>query len=174
MSQKDLWKAILDWRNTPNERLSASPAQRLISRRTQTMLPAEKTLLKTKIEKGVPKKLLKNCLRSKQHYDYVNRQLLELSEWANVRAKISGKTLFFGRIVRKAAPRSYLIDVSGQIFRRNRSFVRPTAENTTCDNTPLPQSTDQNQQPLVNAQLTPQLRRSTRIARARNRLTYYH
>ena len=49
-SQKeDPWKAILDWRNTPNERLGTSPAQRLMSRRTQTMLPAEKTLLKPKI-----------------------------------------------------------------------------------------------------------------------------
>ena len=54
MSQKeDPWKTILDWRNTPNERLGMSLAQRLMSRRTQTMLPAEKTLLKPKIEKGV-------------------------------------------------------------------------------------------------------------------------
>ena len=143
------------------------------------MLPAEKILLKPKIEKGVPKKLLKNCLRSKQYYDRVGRQLPELSEGENVRVKISGKTWSFGRIVRKVAPRSYLIDVSGQIFRRNQSFIWPTAENTTCgyndglcDDTPMPQSTDQNQQPLVNAQLTPRLRRSTRILRASDRLTY--
>ena len=59
MSQKeDPWKVILDWRNTPNERLGTSPAQLSLSSRTQTMLPAEKALLKPKIEKRVPKKLL--------------------------------------------------------------------------------------------------------------------
>ena len=58
MSQKedkDLWKAILDWRNTPNERLGASPAQHLMFRRTQTMLPAEKTLLKSILKKEFKK-----------------------------------------------------------------------------------------------------------------------
>ena len=48
MSQKeDPWKAILDWRNTPNERLGISPAQLLMFRRTQTMLPAEKNTAET-------------------------------------------------------------------------------------------------------------------------------
>ena len=145
------------------------------------MLPAEKTLLKPKIEKGVPKKLLKNRLWSKQYYDRVSRQLPELSEGENVRVKVSGKSWSFGRIVHKVAPRSYLIDVSGQIFRQNRSFIRSTAEDTTCgyndglcDDTPMPQSTDQNQQPPVNAQLTPRLRRSTRIRRGPDRLMYHH
>ena len=59
MSQKedkeDLWKAILDRQNTPNERLGTSPAQRLIFRRTQTMLPVEKTLLKSKLKKEFQK-----------------------------------------------------------------------------------------------------------------------
>ena len=50
--KKDPWKTILDWRNSPNERIGTSPAQRLISRRMQTILPAEKTLLKPKIERG--------------------------------------------------------------------------------------------------------------------------
>ena len=181
MSQKENpRKAILDWRNTPNEGLGTSPAQRLMSGRTQTMLPAEKTLLKPKIEKEVPKKLLENRLRSKQYYDRVSRLLPELSEGENVRVKVSGKSWTFDRIICKVAPRSYLIDVSGQIFRRNRSFVRSTAEVTTCgyndglcDDTPMPQRTDQNQQPPVNAQLTPRLRRSTRIRRAPDRLMYY-
>ena len=48
MSQKeDPWKAILDWRNTPNERLGTSPAQHLMLQRTQKMLPAEKNTAKT-------------------------------------------------------------------------------------------------------------------------------
>ena len=174
MSQKeDPWKAILDWRNTPNERLGMSPAQRLMSQRTQTMLPAEKTLLKPKIEKGVPKKLLGNRLRSKQS--------VANSEGGNVRVKVRGKSWSFGRIVRKVSPRSYLIDVSGQIFRQNRFFIRSTAEATTCgyndgrcDDTPMPRRTDQNQQPPVTAQLTPRLRGSTRIRRAPDRLMYYH
>ena len=145
------------------------------------MLPVKKTLLKPTIEKGVLKKLLENRLKSKQYYDLVSRQLPELSEGENVRVKISGKSWSFGRIVRNVAPRSYLIDVSSQIFRQNRSFIRLTAKDTTCsyndelcDDIPMPQSTDQNQQSLINAQLTPRFRRCTRIRRAPNRLTYYH
>ena len=82
MCQKeDPWKAILNWWNKPNERLGTSPAQRLMSRRTQTMLPAEKTLLNSKIEKVVPGKLLVNRLRSRQYYDRVSRQLFEGRTW---------------------------------------------------------------------------------------------
>ena len=58
MKQKeDPWKAILEWRNIPNEKLKTSPLQRLMSRRTQTMLPMAESLLRPKTEKRVPEKI---------------------------------------------------------------------------------------------------------------------
>ena len=43
--KKDPLLAILDWRNTPSEGFETSPVQRLMGRRTRTLLPTAKTLL---------------------------------------------------------------------------------------------------------------------------------
>lgn len=37
--------ALLDWRNTPTKRIGSSPAQRLMGRRTRTLLPTHTKLL---------------------------------------------------------------------------------------------------------------------------------
>ena len=37
--------ALLDWRNTPTEGIGTSPAQRLMGRRTRTLLPTHENLL---------------------------------------------------------------------------------------------------------------------------------
>ena len=42
---KDPWLALLDQRNTPTEFLESSPAKRLMSRRTRTLLPTTSSLL---------------------------------------------------------------------------------------------------------------------------------
>ena len=39
LSGSDPLKAILEWRNMPTEGLESSPAQRLMSPRTRTLLP---------------------------------------------------------------------------------------------------------------------------------------
>ena len=44
--KKDPLLAILDWRNTPSEGFSTSPAQRLMGRRTRTLLPTADKLLR--------------------------------------------------------------------------------------------------------------------------------
>ncbi|XP_062568920.1 uncharacterized protein K02A2.6-like [Saccostrea cucullata] len=38
-SKTDIWKALLDWRNTPTKDMDCSPVQRLMSRRTRHSLP---------------------------------------------------------------------------------------------------------------------------------------
>ena len=43
--KKDPWLALLDQRNTPTEFLESSPAKRLMSRRTRTLLPTTSSLL---------------------------------------------------------------------------------------------------------------------------------
>ena len=41
--------ALLDHCNTPSQGTSTSPAQRLMSRRTKTLLPTKETLLKPQV-----------------------------------------------------------------------------------------------------------------------------
>ena len=102
MKQKeDPWKAILEWRNIPNEKL------------TQTMLPMTESLLRPKTEKRVPKKILQKSVQSKQYYDRVSRPLPNLSPGETVRVKVFVKNKFWslGKIVRQVAPRSFLVNV---------------------------------------------------------------
>ena len=46
---KDPWLVLLDYRNIPTEGLRTSPAQRLMSRRTRTLLPTAVSLLRPEI-----------------------------------------------------------------------------------------------------------------------------
>ena len=46
---KDPWSALLDYRNTPTEGMKSSPAHRLMSRRTRTLLPTATGLLHPKV-----------------------------------------------------------------------------------------------------------------------------
>ena len=42
--QKDMYLALLDFRNTPTHGFNTSPAQRLMNRRTNTLLPTKQSL----------------------------------------------------------------------------------------------------------------------------------
>ena len=167
--KKDPWIAILEWRNIPNEKLKTSPSQRLMSRRTQTMLPMAESLLRPKTEKRVPEKILQKRVQSKQYYDRVSRPLPDLSPGETVRVKVFVKNKFWslGKIVRQVAPRSFLVNVQGQIYRRNRSFIRTTSEqgltHDLYDDTPVPNLPDQDPVRDVPSPVIP--RRSSRIRR---------
>ncbi|XP_014673256.1 PREDICTED: uncharacterized protein K02A2.6-like [Priapulus caudatus] len=57
VSKTDPYLALLDFRNTPSQSMDSSPAQRLMNRRTQTLLPMKATLLKPQIPKSVSRQL---------------------------------------------------------------------------------------------------------------------
>lgn len=59
-SKTDIWKAILDWRNTPTKDMNCSPVQRLMSRRTRHSLPTAAALLE-QISAQIPMK--RSCVR---------------------------------------------------------------------------------------------------------------
>ena len=54
---KDPWLVLLDQRNTPTQGVNSSPVQRLMSRRTRTLLPVSANLLYPRVEEGVKEKL---------------------------------------------------------------------------------------------------------------------
>jgi len=50
---RDPWLALLEYRNTPVETIGSSPLQRLMSRRTKTMIPTASALLRPRVVEGV-------------------------------------------------------------------------------------------------------------------------
>ena len=50
---RDPWLALLEYRNTPVETIGSSPLQRLMSRRTKTMMPTASALLRPRVVEDV-------------------------------------------------------------------------------------------------------------------------
>lgn len=82
---KDRWLALFDHRNTPTEGMRNSPVQRLMSRRTRTLLPAGETLLKPKLAESVQEE--RNKVKRKQAFYYTRnaKNLLPLEKGDTVR-----------------------------------------------------------------------------------------
>ena len=76
-SGSDPYLGFLDFRNTPTEGMSTSPAQRLFGRRTKTLLPTSSRLLKPR-DADFTAQLLQNR-KEKQAY-YYNRNVKELKQ----------------------------------------------------------------------------------------------
>lgn len=74
----DPYLALLDYRNTPTQSLESSPVQRLMSRRTKSLLPPTKALLRPRVVKNVVEKIKTRQLSSKKYYDRRTRYLAEL------------------------------------------------------------------------------------------------
>ena len=55
--KRDPLLALLEWRNTPSEGISASPVQLLYGRRTRTRLPVAKQLLTPQVISDVPENI---------------------------------------------------------------------------------------------------------------------
>ena len=104
--------AVLDYRNTPTESMGTSPAQRMFSRRTKTLLPTKKELLKpTIVETTVERKAL---TKEKQayYYDKTAKDLPKLSQGTVVRIQPLGNRKLpwkKGIVKRQVCERSYEI-----------------------------------------------------------------
>jgi hypothetical protein len=125
---KDPWLAILHWQNTPTEGLDSSPAQRLMSRKLRSGLPITNSLLFPKVVEGVSEKLRWKRRMAKFHYDARAKDLPELNVGEHIRMKPlpvdrTGRWRR-GQCLGKVNPRSYVVDVDGTLYRRNRVDLR--------------------------------------------------
>ena len=138
--KKDPYLALLDYRNTPQSDNVGSPVQRLMGRRTKTLIPTTKVLLKPKVinPSVVQKELRQRKLVQKRYYNQHVKRLPKLkvgeSVWLQVPdgrwapAKVSG--------VSKRAPRSYFVTTpQGHSYRRNRKHLRKMSNNHTDNRT---------------------------------------
>ena len=83
-SKQDVYLSILDFRNTPSEGMSSSPAQRLMSRRTETRLPTTRSLLKPEIAKSVSSEIRHNKDFKCKYYNQTAKDLPELKQGQEV------------------------------------------------------------------------------------------
>jgi len=82
---KDPCSALLDYRNTPTEGMKSSPAQRLMSRRTQTFLPKATSLLHPKVVEGVEDQIKQKKQKAKHYHDCIVKLLPEIEVGREVR-----------------------------------------------------------------------------------------
>ena len=90
----DVYLSLLDWRNTPTEGMSSSPAQRMFGRRTRTLLPTSSSLLKPKVQEDVKGKLIKQKSKQTKHYNRTSKELplLQSGEIVRVAPKQGDRT----------------------------------------------------------------------------------
>ena len=127
---KDPWLALLDYRNTPTEGINASPAQRLMSRRTRTLLPTASSLLRPEVCTQSTEKLELKRQKAKFYYDRHAKQLpeLEIGQEVRIQPLRKNQTWKEATCIERLSDRSYVVKSGNEFFRRNRQFLKPAAE----------------------------------------------
>lgn len=123
---QDPYLAILDHRNTPSQGLDSSPAQRLLSRRTKTLLPTKATLLRPEVVQ-VSQKLKNRQQRQGTYYNRSARDLdtLATGDCVRIQPLPPNAVWRLGRVLKPVDGRSYEVQLqSGSVIRRNRRHLR--------------------------------------------------
>ena len=182
------YMALLDWRNTPSEGMSTSPAQRLMGRRCKTLLPTAGTLLKPRYDTDADTRALAGRKRRQSfYYNQHARSLTPIDEGATVRMRLPGeKTWTPGTCTEQVNPQSYRVKVGGTVYRRNRRQLvcageDPRDETSRDDVTSPPERDDsplsdripETHSPPVVPDVLPDLRRSVRERKPPARLNDY-
>jgi hypothetical protein len=160
---KDMWQALLEWRSTPTPGMDSSPAQRLMSRRTRSFLPCKDTHYRPHVVDAVTETVIHKRQSAKMYHDRSARALPDLVVGQPIRAKSRPKVpdsrWIPGVVTAEVAPRSYLVEVDGRVYRRNRVHLRDTLRQT--PDTPVTRDVDD---------VTPPVRVTSPV-RARDNLT---
>ncbi|UYV81553.1 K02A2.6-like, partial [Cordylochernes scorpioides] len=121
-SGDDIQIALLNYRNTPREDMG-SPAQRLLSRRTKTILPISKELLRPCIQKDVTLKLRRSRSKQKFYYDKGSRDEPTFKIRQEVYLRENRRNWKPATIVREDGSRSYTVQNNKGLYRRNQSHI---------------------------------------------------
>ncbi|XP_063441937.1 uncharacterized protein K02A2.6-like [Mytilus trossulus] len=130
--KKDPYLAFLDFRNTPTEGFDNSPAEKLMNRKTRTLLPTKESLLKPKVitPNKVQTELTKQKQKQQFYYNQGTKDLPMLKNGDTVRIQPSNfnKEWKKGTIKQQVNIRSYEVDVGTRTIRRNRRQLKHTLE----------------------------------------------
>nr|XP_006816318.1 PREDICTED: uncharacterized protein K02A2.6-like [Saccoglossus kowalevskii] len=128
----DLYLGILDFRNTPTQGMTTSPAQRLMNRRTKTLLPITDKLLNPAINQRVSQEIKKNKDRQAYYYNKDAKDLPTLNQGDTVRMmpyNKSDKVWKKAQVDRQVNIRSFEVTTEeGRTYRRKCRHLRKTSE----------------------------------------------
>ena len=125
----DAYLALLPYRNTPTQGLDTSPAQRLMSLSTKTLLPTTANLLRPQITEDLHEKLLFNKERQAKYYNRGAWALARLNPGDTLRMyhgsnKTKDQELLKASVRSQVGTRSYeVVTEDGKTFRRNRVYL---------------------------------------------------
>ena len=135
LAQEDTYHSLLDLRNTPTQGMTTGPAERMLNRRTKTLLPTSQKLLQPKLNHSVPKE--KGMIKDRQ-LQYYNAKAKDLPVLSTGQAVMIEPDLK-GQLWRKATvvgqsnhrPRSYEVETdTGRVLSRNRRHLKLTPLST--------------------------------------------
>ena len=122
--------AILDYQNTPTQGMDSNPVQRLMNRRTKTLLPTSRTLLQPRVtytEKD-QRNLAKRQEQQVRYFNQGTRDLRELAEGDVVRMKpfqLGNKVWKKATVAARLGERSYSVETpEGGVCRGTRCRLR--------------------------------------------------
>ena len=164
LAHEDSYLSLLDLRNTPTQGMSTSPVERLLNRRTKTMLPTSEKLLQPKLNHHVSKE--REVVKEKQvkYYNEKAKDLPPLTTGQTVMIEPDHKGQMWRKanVVRPSSqrPRSYEVEVdSGRVLSRNRKHLRvaPLANTPSSDEQEqsLPEAESERQQKVTNESVPP-------------------
>ena len=130
LSHGNEFMALLNWRNTPSEGMSLSPAQRLMGRRCKTVMPCKESLLKPNYSTWRDSRdLYKKKRKQAKYYNKNSRKRALIYPGQTVRMRLPGSKLWTpGICIEKAAPRTYYVKVGNTTYRSNRQHLIVTKE----------------------------------------------
>ena len=132
---EDVFLALLNYCNTPTEGTETSPAQRLLGRRTQSMIPVTESALKPGYNDPVRQARLKEERRLQSQKSVpLSRDLkpLEVGDIVRMEPLVAGSRIWPEATVSKNLT-SRSVEVTnnkGQIYRRNRRHLRKSVPAT--------------------------------------------
>lgn len=130
----DFHTALLNYRNTPQQGHTHSPAQRLMSRRTRTTLPTTRdALIPTSVHPNITKQnIIRKRMAAKEIYDrgagpIHSRPDIGTHVYAKPSTQRRGQTWAYGQIFEKDEHSYTLRTPDNRIIRQNRVHVTPAA-----------------------------------------------
>ncbi len=130
LRQDDIFLALLSYRSTPIPDLGASPAELAMGRKLRTTMPSLPSTLQPRVISHKEVRERDAVMKRRQKEDYDRRHgvqpLPELSPGDPVLIKTDGEKGWKlpGEVVRKCAPRSFLVQTPRGHLRRNRRHLK--------------------------------------------------